>query len=147
MEGIVHYVNSFVFKQLNKTRNFLAKAIQMEIMQNGPVQANLRVYEDFLYYKKGEIHYSFAGTVLSVKLSTVAPFFLKKAIFPYFEWNFDVWATIFALGWWWFRLKMEMYAHCWHVNSSHVRTFHLLRITNWRLSDGMMTLVCYSSSK
>jgi len=30
----------------------------MEIMQNGPVQANLRVYEDFLYYKKGEIHYA-----------------------------------------------------------------------------------------
>ena len=26
----------------------------MEILQNGPVQANLRVYEDFLYYKTCE---------------------------------------------------------------------------------------------
>lgn len=29
------------------------QAIQLEIMENGPVQANVRVYEDFLSYKSG----------------------------------------------------------------------------------------------
>lgn len=29
------------------------QAIQLEILENGPVQANLRIYEDFLHYKTG----------------------------------------------------------------------------------------------
>lgn len=29
------------------------RSIQLEILENGPVQANLRVYEDFLNYKSG----------------------------------------------------------------------------------------------
>ena len=29
------------------------EAIQLEILENGPVQANIRIYEDFLNYKTG----------------------------------------------------------------------------------------------
>lgn len=32
------------------------QAIQLEILENGPVQANLRIYEDFLKYKSGKWH-------------------------------------------------------------------------------------------
>jgi cathepsin B len=32
------------------------KSIQTEIMNNGPVEGTLDVYEDLLTYKKGELH-------------------------------------------------------------------------------------------
>ncbi|XP_046650908.1 cathepsin B-like [Daphnia pulicaria] len=42
------YYGESVYRIANDVR-----AIQLEIMENGPVQANLRIYEDFLHYKSG----------------------------------------------------------------------------------------------
>ena len=42
------YVGEHVYRIPNNVQ-----AIQREILENGPVQANLRIYEDFLKYKSG----------------------------------------------------------------------------------------------
>lgn len=46
------------------------QAIQMEILENGPVQANLRIYEDFLKYKSG--NFDIHSKLISIIASRVA---------------------------------------------------------------------------